>query len=577
MIRFKAFKDGEINVTDIVDELRKKISIEDLFIYSDYELVYRSLQQFNFSKLEREEASIEKYAQQVLSAYGFLKNVDRPVEMFAAVFLEKSPRLLQVKNTLESVARHDLAKVQKLIDDYHKIPFIQEYLKKPVNPRNNQENKWLTFYKRTLVKRDEIVQYLLHDILKRAIRKSSSSKLSWGKGMEDWQLEFERADDFPYLEMPYGWSIEYILNMEKLDYNMINPLLNKVNWIDVEKLYGQSYTAEINATIQFRVSKSNFFERLITELESIPVVRERIIIFKEMSELFNQQKWYALYALALPQVEGIFSEVNAMISQKKSSNSLTDKVNFMRSFFEHAHYTFDYYAFTLADLRNSFSHTGKVEDPKTKCFHLLLDIKYLLNIFMELDTPLSKVSKLITEGASKFKDIGDFDRFISELQNVRELGKIDLVLPMARNFVYKELLKQVNVKKMIRLLEQDFIASKTKFSNGLAVLIRDHDFKIFDASISDIQRRLDAISTGYESMAILVSEQWKLMVNSLNVLSSFAVLFPKIPTALKKQMKDFQNKYKKDFEIISFLTAKTKLEVPEDFLLYHRDLVHKIE
>ena len=192
-----------------------------------------------------------------------------------------------LKNKLETEARQHLAKIQELIDHYHQIPFIQEYLKKPINPRNNEENKWLTFYKRTLAKRDEIVQYLLHDILERAIQKSSSSKSSWGENLEDIQREFQRADDFPYLEMPYGWSIHFILNMEKLDYRMINPLLNKVGWFDVDKLYGIDYTDQINKTIQFRVSKSRFFETLISELRQIPVVREREDIFNQMSELFN--------------------------------------------------------------------------------------------------------------------------------------------------------------------------------------------------------------------------------------------------------------------------------------------------
>lgn len=577
MISLKAFKEGKIKSSEILASLRQVISAEDLFMFSDYELAYRSLKQFNLRKLERTEESIEKYTQKILALTGLLKNTERPIQVFLAFFLNKSSQLLQVKNQLEAEAKGHLTQVQTLLDHYHTLSFIEEYNSKPSTPRSNEERKLVTFYRRTILKRDEIVQYLLHDILTRAIEKSSSSKSSWPNALAKMEREMERHDDFPYLEMPYGWDIIYVLNMEKLDYRMINPLLNKIGWMDTEKLYGLNYTDEINVTFERRIGKSNFFDRLIDELKEIPVVQERLEIFQEMSELFDERKWYSLYALALPQVEGIFSEMNQLISKKKSSNSLTDKVNLIRSFYEHSHYTFDYYEFTMADLRNSFSHTGKVEDAKTKCFHLLLDIKYLFSVFMELDAPLSKLSKIIKAGASDFKEIGDFNRFIEELQKAKELGKIGMILPMAGSFVYKKLLKEVKFKKMLRLLEQDLIISVKRFNDGIAMLIRDNSFKLFDSTIPNIQGRLPEIIDGYNRMAILVSEQWKLLANTSNVLSSFEVFFPKTPKSIQIELSSIKTKYNKELKIVSYLKSYAKLDVPEDFLLYQRDLIHRIK
>lgn len=47
----KAFNDSRLTPIDIVTELRKVISIQDIFTLPDVELVYRSLKQFNFKKL----------------------------------------------------------------------------------------------------------------------------------------------------------------------------------------------------------------------------------------------------------------------------------------------------------------------------------------------------------------------------------------------------------------------------------------------------------------------------------------------------------------------------------------------
>jgi hypothetical protein len=92
-----------------------------------------------------------------------------------------------------------------------------------------------------------------------------------------------------------------------------------------------------------------------------------------------------------------------------------------------------------------------------------------------------------------------------------------------------------------------------------------------------IQSRLPEIMEGYNRMAILVNEQWKLLVNSNNVLSSFGVLFPKTPKAIQTQLNSLKAKYSKEFKIVGYLNAHAKLEVPEDFLLYQRDLLHRIK
>lgn len=264
--------------------------------------------------------------------------------------------------------------------------FIKGYKNSPSTPRNSEQRKLLTFYKRTLAKKEEIVNYLLFGVLEKAYSRAAPGLSSpFAIEFKELETEMNRHEDFPYLEMRYGFEIKYILNLGKLDYRLINPLRNKLDWMNQHLVHLADYTSQVDQHLQSKIHAKPFFSSLISELEAIPVVRNRKVMFEEMEKLFNEKKWYALYALALPQVEGIFSEIINLLTKDKVKGSLTEKVNYLRAYYEHAHYTFDYYEFTLADLRNSFAHSGKINDPERKCYRLLLDISYLLKIFMEFD------------------------------------------------------------------------------------------------------------------------------------------------------------------------------------------------
>ncbi|WP_406823961.1 hypothetical protein [Pedobacter sp. KACC 23697] len=578
MIKFSEFQNGKIKTNEVARLIREAISIEDIFMYSNYELTFRSLSTFNFKKLEYNKTSVEKYAQKVLAATGFLKNVSDPVLAFVRVFLDKGERLLEVKNNLESKAKGHLQQIQSLLEHYYQQPFIMEYRSKPTTPRNNLERKLLTFYRRTVDKKEEIVEYLLNGILVRALEKSAPGyKRDWGEGLEELSRQFEEHDDFPYLEQPYVFDFNYHLNMEKLDYRLINPLLNKFGYMEQDAYKLGRYTKAINDGFEKRIRPKLFFPSLLNDLAELPVIGKRWEIFKEMEFLFEEGKWYSLYALALPQVEGIFSEMLEMIAKKKTKGSLTEKVNSVRQYYEFAHYTFDYYEFTLADLRNSFSHSGKVENPKIKCFHLLLDIKYLLSVFMDFDAPLSKLSKIIKAGHEKFNHIGDFAYFITLLDMVNSQDRLDSISDMASNFVYRELSKKINLVKMIGKLEFDFQQSVRIFDQRMSNLLKDRDFKLFQSQNKIILERLDQIEGGFNNLPIMVNEQYKLILDSQNFAFNFPRYFPKLPKQTLKKIQDFRVAHQQEWGILNLLNKKAKFTLAEDFLIYERELSHVIE
>lgn len=250
----------------------------------------------------------------------------------------------------------------------------------------------------------------------------------------------------------------------------------------------------------------------------------------------------------------------------------------MRAYYEHAHYTFDYYEFTLADLRNSFAHSGKINDPERKCYRLLLDISYLLKTFMEFDSPMSKLAKVIRDGHSDFRHIGHFSSFLKLYAQAKAMGKVETIKPQADHFVYQVLLKKINLKKMIQKLESDFKRSLDLFGKGLSAMMKEPDFHIFSSEISFFKDRIPEIENAYQKLPILMSEHLKILLDSRNVIFNLPTHFPKTPKAIKRQMDAFKVIFEREFKLLNFLLSKAGKLVPEeDFILQEKYLVHRIQ
>ena len=450
-ISFQDYKSNKLSITEISTIILDKIPIEQLFTLSDEELAFEALSLFNFKKLSNDQESIKKYAQKVMDAKRLLRKTEQPITFFVRIFLKKGADLLKIKNALEAQAKAHLRQVEDILNFYSTLDFIRKYIAEPISPRSNEERKQLDFYKRANQKKAEIITYLLDGILHRALDKASPGwKPERPAGTTHIFEEMEKHEDFPYMEFQYSLDFSYGLSLQKLDFRLISPLINKMDWLESKHLHQTEYTKEINDYIETYVIHEHFFDQLLLDLDSLPVIRKRKMMFEEMTFLFKQEKWYALYALALPQVEGIFSEMLGMLSTKRNHNSLTDKVYHLRNAFELAHYTFDYYQYTLADQRNSFSHTGKVDEPKIKCFHLLMDIAYLLRICTELDTPLSKLAKVLKEGKHEIKHIGNFAYMLGLVKQIEKESKYSDIQSQLEHFIYKQVLKHIKLLPLLK-------------------------------------------------------------------------------------------------------------------------------
>jgi hypothetical protein len=336
------------------------------------------------------------------------------LEIYANYILgiDKLPslQLIELKTNVESHLKY----IADLIDWYESDPFIQQVIKKDIRPSQHEERIKYDFYKKCIVEQQIILKHYLHGLEKRALAKSYylPENLSPVFVMQNQYWDYPYDVGHWYYEEHYDYRKINLFRHRVYDIRIsIIPDLKKLYQKDKEKFYRELF--KLNPVSQI-FSDINFL------LPQLPLLHNRVPIFTELQKLFSGRRWISFYALALPQIEGLFSEMLEVIEPGKYSKSLTDKVSFVRlhhNFDGH----FDYFQYIVPKLRNKFLHTGFDEDFKTKAFDSLTDLHYLVKVFEELENPLVKVAKIHARKDPmqfiNYKDYGGYFQLLEQLNS----------------------------------------------------------------------------------------------------------------------------------------------------------------
>jgi hypothetical protein len=443
MIPFKDYKDGKVTITMFAESIATTIPKAAYFLPSRDEIAWECLKPLSFKGLKNTPADIAATCNKIIEVEPFLKGVSGdPVDIFLKTFLDIKILPVTIKLSLEADAKKQIHLIEVLLDHYKQLPIIIKNSIDPEKPRNHDERMQLEFYKRTITKKENIVQYLTSGALDaRAIDKAAVGfKEYHSEGTKDVEKQIMYHTDFPYSDFLINNNkVEFGIDFEKLDYRLINTIRNKRSWVkgDYDRVGG--YSKKFNKALKSSIDPKKFFKGLMKDLKSVPIVANRQPMFKELKALFFNGHWFGFYALALPQVEGIFNEMVELVNLKKSSGTLTDKVHIVRPFYDNSAFYFDYYEYFLPNWRNHFAHSGKVEDAEIKCHYLLLDIKDLLITCISLNSPMSRLAGIMKGGADSLSHIGNFSELIllvGEVQaqnKLRSLKRISTVLYIKRS------------------------------------------------------------------------------------------------------------------------------------------------
>lgn len=320
---------------------------------------------------------------------------------------------------LMSKTEEDLRGVNKLVRKYEQLPEVAAFLSGKETTRNHRSKTILDFYKRCLAERQVILDYYLEGVYDRALEKSRPNWL----GLQDWG-NFLGLKDYPY-----RFGNPYLTNT--FDFETIDCSSHRVGDVSDEQALGYR--------VLYRENKEKFYRKLFKHRPAdylfssmefhrghIPAVKNRDAIFKELQRLFKTRRWVAFYALALPQVEGLFAEMvaasnpDAHVLQK----ALPDKVRSVRPNYLLSDDYLDYYEYVLPEKRNSFMHSGYADDIKLNAFDLLTDLEHVLTVFSELNDPLVKLNRILKRRSCEdFVDFKQYATYFTLLKRIHDKKK----------------------------------------------------------------------------------------------------------------------------------------------------------
>lgn len=531
---------------------------DEIFEITDkQELLYRILRQIspiNIS-LNKNDVSIEKACEKIIKKFGLDKEVQivffypskkqkdttkkTNTQKFCEYIIEidKIPAPIY-KELLLSVNR-DLYKISELIKWYEKQSVIIAYLKKGELPKSHEDRVVYDYYKRCVSERIVILDYQLYGVKKRAIQKSK--KLFLG---------FSRFGDKPY-------SFGDLFSEPHFDFRRIDRSVHRVNNLEFD------YSEEMQALYDTDRSKfyriyfkrtpaQNHFDEFRFYLDRLPLTNSRDLIFNELIKLFKGQRWISFYALALPQVEGLFSEMcNAIDPDKQySQKSLPQKVDLVRPYHNMSKYYFDYYQYFIPIQRNRFAHTGYEEDFKLKSYDLLLDLSHLLKIFYELKNPLVAISKLHKQkNYEDFVTIREFSYYFDLLRNLKTTQR-NSIQPEIKRFEKEFLTQDCGLDYICYQLLEWLPKYLKEFTDNI-----NDNFKTRDKEINFLKLKQPDMD------ALLNNEkQFKVMANcflykhdlyeTLEIYSVFINGFSKNLPSINGELKEILVKLKNEYGVV---------------------------
>ncbi|MDR3026605.1 MULTISPECIES: hypothetical protein [Chryseobacterium] len=336
-----------------------------------------------------------------------ITNDEKIKQSYKQRYLEDILRLKTVPkpiyNDLKLKTEEHLKKISFNIQYYSNLEFIKDFRENDRKPSKHEERTQLDFYFRCIDEQQKILSFIHNgDLRDRAIAKSTL------------YLKFIPSSFIlGFHDFPYYSSRTYAEGY--FNHNSISKSAHRINDLPDEEMYKMENLYEKDKSKFYNLyfksnSKLQIFEEIENYLAVLPLSDDRKKIIDELRYLFKNKRWISFYGLALSQIEGIFSEMIKYISSKKAQNkSLFYKVDVLREFYILSAFYFDYFQYYIPNLRNKYSHgilSGE-EKKDINSFDLLTDIRFLLKVFTELDSPYINLTNTMSKPNYQITSIDD--------------------------------------------------------------------------------------------------------------------------------------------------------------------------
>uniref|UniRef100_UPI00404778A4 hypothetical protein n=1 Tax=Roseivirga sp. TaxID=1964215 RepID=UPI00404778A4 len=582
-IKYKDLKSNKVSIASFVRYVEIALNTEVYFYHTKHLIAYEVLKLINFRGLKETSRSIEHYANKVLELNFLGNSGEKTIDYFLILTLDLRILPIQAKVIIEKEAKSDLNKVESVLSFYRKMGFIKSYEESEIRPRNQDQKTILTFYKRALKKYNEILDYIINDLDQVAIDDSRHTKRS----RKDDKLAdlFAKTDKhlmYPYKDLIISYpnaKYDYEVDLSLIDHRLISKFKHKVPYLPFNlSLISSENEDVLNSELLENLKPLQSLEDLIQQVEVNPFLESRLELFNELKVLASQSLWYSFYALALPQVEGIFQE---MINQTKSNQkplTLPDKVSSISDFHDGGAYYFDYYQHYLPKLRNRFSHFGLEDNVKLKSFHLILDLRVLLAVFEDLESDSVKLNNMLKfDDLQSFRNVIDFAEYYRLVEVVRK-DNADLINQLVIPFERKNLKARSKLTKLVKAVIDDFKMAKERFESNFYLMYKDlnsKDFHLFQKGKKEVVENIKNIKNVIEgTLFIITSEDYVLLLSSIEFFNLISKRLSKSGYGAFSLVEKFQKEESETIDVLSFIKGKTDPNIDYHFILTRDDWQH---
>lgn len=449
---------------------------------------------------------------------------------------------------LSNQVNNDLISITELITWYESHLCVQKYIVDDEVSRIHEDRVMIDFYKRCVYERVNIFNYQLFGLKKQALSKARRTNF-----LQDIFSLHDLFNDRPYHYARF-FSIHYF------DCRKIDLSGHRVGELPIQEgrkmqiIYAENKPKFYRNYFK-RLSIQEHFNQINFYMSYLPLDKDRKLIFDELTKLFKAKRWMSFYALALPQVEGLFSEMCLVVLPEKdfSRKSLTDKVHSVRPYHSLSNSYFDYYQYHIPLQRNKFAHTGFDEDFKLKSYDLLVDLLHLMRIFYELDNPLIKIKKIHTrKNFEDFISLSDFIEYFTLLKDLKPKQRAKIksdILDFERDFLWVE----CGLEYICYEVLQEFPKLLSQYTESIKITVGAEDiYKSFESiKASEMDKWIN------ENQSLEIFKQHyhyndfvqKLYLN-INFITNYKLNLPSMPIHL---LPNFDTIKKENSEIISKL------------------------
>ena len=151
--------------------------------------------------------------------------------------------------------------------------------------------------------------------------------------------------------------------------------------------------------------------------------------------------------------------------------------------------------------------------------------------------------------------------------------KNSTIKTLLENFVYEEVLENVDLKNMVIKLERDFEKFANEYEEKLMLVLYDQTpFHIFSLSQNEIKFHAKIINEKTEEFIFIIGNLYKLLLDTYTFLYKFPKYFPKIPTILKIQIEEFKNRQSQKLKCINLLKQYINFDSKGFMDIYQKEL-----